>query len=152
MPFFKFICTECGHSDEPCVHFAKNKIERMFGVIESGILEIIHLLNRPQSATLTLKGEHGMATIEVGKTATSQFQEWTGPSGSGEVVPNAGTINYTSDNQAVATVDANGVATGVAPGTCNISGTDSVNNLTASDSLTVTAPAAQSATLTLTAV
>ena len=95
------------------------------------------------------------ATINIGGTANSLFQEWTGPSGTGTVVPNAGTIAYTSDNTAVATVDpATGVATGVGAGTCNITGTDPANNLTASDSLTVNQPApppAQSATLTLTA-
>jgi uncharacterized protein YjdB len=92
------------------------------------------------------------ATIEVGKTASSLFQEWTGPNGTGTVVPNAGTITYASDNTAVATVDpSSGVATGVSAGTANISGTDGTNNLTASDALTVTNPAAVSATLVLTA-
>ena len=95
------------------------------------------------------------ATILIGGTANSLFQEWTGPSGTGTVVPNAGAIAYTSDNPAVATVDpASGVATGVTAGTANITGTDGVNNLTASDVLTVNAPPpppAVSATLTLTA-
>jgi len=96
------------------------------------------------------------ATIDVGKTANSLFQEWTGPNGTGTVVPNAGAIAYTSSNPAVATVDpASGVATGVSAGTASITGTDPVNNLTASDTLTVIAPPpppAVSATLTLTAV
>ena len=88
-------------------------------------------------------------TIAPGGTATSLFQEWTGPNGTGTVVPNAGPIAYSSDNTAVATVDpATGIATGVADGTANISGKDSVNNLTASDVLTVQSPAV-SATLTL---
>lgn len=92
------------------------------------------------------------ATIIIGGTATSLFQEWTGPNGTGTVVPNAGTIAYTSSDTAVATVDAaTGIATGVAPGTATISGTDSVNNLTASDTLTVSHPPAVSATESLTA-
>jgi Bacterial Ig-like domain (group 2) len=106
-----------------------------------------------RSATLTFKGIKTMpATILVGGTANSLFQEWTGPSGTGTVVPNAGTIAYSSSNTAVATVDpASGVATGVSAGTASITGVDSVNSLTASDTLTVNNPAAQSATLTLTA-
>lgn len=95
------------------------------------------------------------ATILVGGTANSLFQEWSGPSGTGVVVPDAGTPAFTSDNTAVATVDpVTGVATGVSAGTANISGTDPVNNLTASDILTVQAPPpppAVSATLTLSA-
>jgi len=93
------------------------------------------------------------ATILVGGTANSLFQEWTGPNGTGTVVPNAGAPAFSSDNPAVATVDpATGVATGVAPGTANISGTDPANGLTASDVLTVNAVVqpAVSATLTLT--
>jgi len=115
-------------------------------------------LHRPQSATLKLlvEGKPAMpATIIVGGTANSLFQEWSGPSGTGVVVPNAGTPAFTSDNPAVATVDlATGVATGVSPGTANITGTDPVNSLSASDVLTVNAappPPAVSATLTLTA-
>ena len=91
-------------------------------------------------------------TIAPGGTATSLFQEWTGPSGTGTVVPNAGAIAFSSDNPAVATVDpASGAVTGVADGTANIHGTDPVNNLTASDVLTVATPppVAVSATLTL---
>lgn len=92
------------------------------------------------------------ATVNVGGTASSLFQEWTGPNGTGTVVPDAGAIAFTSSNPAVATVDAaSGVATGVSAGTAVITGTDPVNNLTASDTLTVTNPPAQSATETLTA-
>lgn len=95
------------------------------------------------------------ATVVIGGTANSLFQEWTGPNGTGTVVPNAGAIAYTSSNTAVATVDpVAGVATGVSAGTAVITGTDPVNNLTASDTLTVTPatpPVAVSATLTLTA-
>jgi hypothetical protein len=109
-------------------------------------------LPRATSATLTLIGGSMPATILIGGTANSLFQEWTGPNGTGTVIPNAGAIAYTSSNPAVATVDpASGIATGVTAGNATISGTDPVNSLTASDTLTVTAPAAQSATLTLTA-
>lgn len=95
------------------------------------------------------------ATILVGGTASSLFQEWTGPNGTGTVVPNAGAIQYTSDNPAVATVDpSSGVVTGVSAGSANITGTDPANSLSASDSVTVNTPPpppAVSATLTLTA-
>lgn len=88
-------------------------------------------------------------TIAPGGSAQAVFQEWTGPSGTGTKVPNAGPVTFSSDNTAVATVDAStGAVTGVADGTCNISGVDSSNNLSASDVLTVQSPAV-SATLTL---
>ena len=152
MPFFKFICTTCGHRDEPCEHFEEKQLRKDFREIRLLLLEVIHLLNRPLSATLKFRGLPMPATINIGGTANSQFQEWTGPNGTGTVLPNAGAIAYTSDNPAVATVDpASGVATGVSAGTCNITGTDPANSLTASDALTVSVPTATSATLTLTA-
>jgi hypothetical protein len=170
-PFTKFICTLCGHSDQPCHHFLEHEAIRLLKeemkFNRHALLEILHRLNRPQSATLTLQanqpclvGDNMPATILVGATANSSFQEWTGPNGTGTVVPNAGAIAYTSSDPAVATVDpVAGVATGVSAGTATITGTDPVNNLTAGDTLTVNAvappppppPTAQSATLTLTA-
>jgi hypothetical protein len=154
-PFTKFICTVCGHSDEPCVHLENSELKKELRFLHSAVLEIIHLLHRPQSATLKFKELPMPATILVGGTANSLFQEWTGPNGSGDLVPNAGAVAFSSDNPAVATVDpASGVATGVSAGTCNITGTDPANNLTASDALTVNAPPpppAVSATLQLTA-
>jgi hypothetical protein len=149
-----FICTECGPMQDPCIHFENHVIKKELRFLHSAVLEIIHLLLRPQSATLRFTGGTMPATILVGATANSLFQEWTGPSGTGTVVPNAGAPAFTSDNPAVATVDpASGVATGVSAGTANITGVDPANNLTASDVLTVNTvapPPAQSATLTLT--
>jgi hypothetical protein len=162
MAFLHFVCTVCGPRQEPCEHvherFRKDDDKFLRAILLEIVnlnREIIRLLNRPQSATLKFTGVTMPATILVGGTANSLFQEWTGPSGTGTVVPNAGAIAYTSDNTAVATVDpSSGVATGVSAGTCNITGTDPTNSLTASDALTVTAPVvpAVSATLTLTAV
>lgn len=100
-------------------------------------------------------GNKMSATIQVGKTASSLFQEWSGPNGTGTVVPPVGAVTFSSDNTAVATVDPNtGIATGVSAGTANIKGQDGTNGLSASDVLTVTAAGpgpAVSATLTLTA-
>ena len=129
-------------------------------ILTGRLLELVNLILRlfpATSATLTFRTTQGAtmpATILVGKTATSLFQEWTGPNGTGTVVPNAGTIAYTSNNTAVASVDpVSGIATGVSIGVAVIVGTDPVNSLTANDTLTVTAPAsgAVSATLSLTA-
>ncbi len=151
-----FICTECGPLQDICVHFENHEIKKELKFLHGAVLEIIHLLLRPQSATLTFKELQMPANILVGGTANSLFQEWTGQNGTGDVVPSAGSISFSSDNPAVATVDpASGVATGVSAGTANITGTDPANNLTASDVLTVNAPPpppAVSATLQLTAV
>src|SRR6266536_5716604 len=118
-PFTKFICTICGHSDQPCAHWENSELKKELRFLHSAVLEIIHLLFRPTSATLKFEGVSKMpATIIIGGTANSLFQEWTGPGGTGTVVPNAGAIAYTSDNTAVATVDpSSGVATGVGEGT-----------------------------------
>lgn len=140
--------------------------------------EIWDYLHRPQSATLKLqipkdgklirgiyrRTEEGWeivpATILVGGAASSLFQEWSGPSGTGVVVPNAAPPAFTSSDPTIATVDpSTGVATGVAPGTATITGTDPTNPsaLTASDTLTVNPvpppppPPPVSATLALTA-
>ena len=80
------------------------------------------------------------------------FQEWSGPNGTGTVMPPVGVVSYTSRNTTVATVQAvTGRLTYIAPGTTTIDGADSGNTLTASDILTIAAPApAVSATLTLT--
>ncbi len=168
MSVFHFICKHCGPSEKPCEHaldlielrFLREMQEtnqRNFRFIEAALLEIIHILNRPQSATLRLifnpsSGVSMPKTVAVGVVAQAVFQEFDGPNGTGNPVPAAGPVNFASDNTAVATVDASGAVTAVAAGTANISGTDSVNNLTASDSLTVTAAVpgpAVSATLTL---
>lgn len=153
MPIFRFICSLCGPRDHPCEHHEHSAIEKELKFLHGAVLEIIHLLHRPTSATIKFQGVKMPKTIAPGETASSLFQEWTGPNGTGDVVPNAGAIAYTSDNTAVATVDASsGVATGVADGTANITGTDQANNLTASDVLTVQSPPpppAVSATLTL---
>ena len=90
------------------------------------------------------------ATIDVaGHGATFVFTEWSGANGTGTAVPPRGTVAYASDNTGIATVDASGNVTAVFAGQCNISGTDPVNHLTASDLLTVTG--ALSATGVLTA-
>jgi hypothetical protein len=165
-PLVKFFCKICGPREKPCEHWERHVLEKLLVLMETvhaENLEIIHLLKQPESATLrltadipSLVGAKSMpATVLVGGTANSLFQEWTGPNGTGTVVPNAGPVTFSSDNPAVATVDpSSGVATGVSAGTANISGVDSANSLSASDVLTVTAPPpppAVSATLTLTA-
>src|SRR5277367_467037 len=119
------------------------------------VLERIYKVIRPRlSATLTItpEGDNSMpATILVGGTASSTWQEFSGPNGTGDPLPPAGAVTYSSSNAAVATVDPNsGAITGVALGTASISGVDAANSLTASDTVTVT-EVAQSATLTITA-
>jgi hypothetical protein len=148
-----FICTECGPLQDPCIHFENHVIKKELNFLHHAVLEIIHLLLRPQSATLTLDGGRMPKTVASGGTAQALFQEWSGPSGTGTVVPNEGTVTFVSDNTAVATVDpSTGAVQSVGPdGVANISGTDGKNNLTASDVFTVSTPPppAVSATLTL---
>ena len=89
------------------------------------------------------------ATLAVGKTATAVWQEFSGPSGTGDKLPPAGAVTFTSSDPSVATVDpSSGLVTAVAVGSVTISGQDAANGLTASDTVTVT-ETAQSATLTV---
>jgi len=113
----------------------------------------IESILRPAVA-ISAKGTLMPATIHVnGKGATFTFTEFDGLAGTGNVVPPSGPITYVSSNVTVATVDATGQVAAVAPGTCSISGSDpaSANQVSASDTLTVTADAAVSATGVLTA-
>lgn len=75
------------------------------------------------------------STIYKGKTTTFAATSTT------EGASIAGYVNWTSDNTSVATVDANGVVTGVAYGTANITVTSTLNaEATATCAVTVTAP------------
>jgi Bacterial Ig-like domain (group 2) len=136
---------------EQLTNFDKN-VREAVKAIDLVITRI--LLGKPFSAKLTFKGVQGMpATIQVGGSgAQAVFTEFSGLNGTGSIAPDAGPVAFSSDNPAVATVDPNsGAIVAVSVGTANISGTDSVDGLTASDSVTVTAAAPLSATLVVTA-
>jgi len=77
------------------------------------------------------------------------YQLWSGPNGSGDVVPPTGQVVYESDDTAVATVDSlTGKLAYVGVGDATISASDG-GNLPASDVLTVEVSAAVSSTLKL---
>lgn len=116
--------------------------------ISKDVQKIRVILTPRLSATLKIKGET-MATLLVGKTAQAVWQEFSGPNGTGDKLPPAGAVTYSSSDPAVATVDpSSGLVTAVAIGTATITGTDAANSLTASDSVTDT-EVAQSAILTV---
>lgn len=116
--------------------------------ISQDVQKIRVILTPRLSATLKIKGET-MATLLVGKTAQAVWQEFSGPNGTGDKLPPAGAVTYSSSDPAVATVDpSSGLVTAVAIGTATITGTDAANSLTASDSVTDT-EVAQSAILTV---
>lgn len=144
-------------------HESKEERKENREILESirHIEKILRHMLTPKSARLflTTKGDKTMpASIAVGgKGAKATYQEFNGPSGTGNAVPPVGTVNFASDNPSVATVDALGNIAAVSPGTANITASDSgaPQVSPASDVLTVT-PAQQgntpvSATLTLTA-
>ena len=81
---------------------------------------------------------------------TAVLTEFSGLNGTGQTVPAVGPVKYSSDTPGVATVDPDtGELTYVSAGSAVISGQDTGNGLTASDTLIVTNAVAQSATLTL---
>ncbi len=176
MSIWHFICKVCGPSEHPCEHALKDtelrilrdmrekqekaheEQRRCCKLLEAMLLEILHILNRPQSATLTVQilsgGTSVPKTVVSGGTGQAVFHEWSGPSGTGTELPLAGAVTFSSDNPAVATVDpTSGAIVSVGPdGVANISGVDAANSLTASDVFTVSTPPppAVSATLTIT--
>lgn len=84
------------------------------------------------------------------KPGSAVFAEFTGANGTGVKVPPVGAVTFASDTPATATVDPNtGALTYIAAGTAVISAKDAGNGLAASDTLTVVADVATSATLTL---
>jgi hypothetical protein len=111
------------------------------------------------SATLQLSSKGAPLTmpltIQVGQSFSAALTEWSGPNGTGSVVPPVTPPTYASDTPATATISADGTqGIGIAVGTTNISGLDSGDGMTASDVLTVVAAgpvAAVSATIALTA-
>lgn len=103
-----------------------------------------------------LGGLHRMpATIKVGGTATAVYKEWTGPDGTGSEIPPLSAPSFSSSDPTVASVDGNGLVTGVGAGSATITGTDHLNSLSGTDTVTVEAPppppTAVSATLVVTA-
>lgn len=80
-------------------------------------------------------------TLNVGQVGFGRVTEWSGPGGTGSVVPPPGPkgIIFASDNPAVATVDASGNPTGVSAGTANLTALDQDNNLTDTSQVTVVA-------------
>lgn len=95
------------------------------------------------------------ATIQVGGTATAVYKEWTGPNGTGDEIAPVAHPSFSSSDVNVATVDGDGVVTGVGAGSVTITATDPGNALSASDTTEVQGPppppVAQSATLVVTA-
>jgi hypothetical protein len=134
--------------------------ENLFCDLVEEVRAIRYILTPRLSATLRIHrhhhhGDHHMpATLTtVGQTASSLYQEWDGPNGSGNPLSPAGPVSYATSDASIATVDASsGQVTAVANGTATITGSDSANGLSASDIVTVAiAAAAQSATLVITA-
>jgi hypothetical protein len=129
----------------------EHEIRRILRLLE----QILRLL-QPQpgiarSAVLTLNGDSMPLTVHVNDVpGMAIFVEFDGLNGTGNKVPPVGTVTFSSSNPATASVDPNtGSLAYVAAGTTTISATDAGNSLSASDTLTVIASTAVSATLTL---
>lgn len=142
----------------PLTDFERSLLARLMG-IEHELRRIAHCLcHKPKalSAILFFKTQNGETsmplTVHINDVpGVASFQEFSGPSGTGIVVPPVGAVTFASDNPAVATVDpTSGALAYISAGTANISGSDAGNALTASDVLTVSAATAVSAVLTLT--
>lgn len=97
--------------------------------------------------TLQLNGPGGsIAPPPAGSPAGVGFQEWDGTNGTGNQVAPIGPMSYLSANPAIVSVDTNGNLTAVAAGQAEVTSTDTGNNQSASDLITVV-DTAQSATL-----
>jgi hypothetical protein len=137
------------HNIEAGVHVTNDFLYDLIAV-DQGILALLS----PGKTAVSAKGKLMPATIHMnGNGATFVFTEFSGPGGTGDIVPPSGPITYSSSDLAVGSVDSNGNVAAVGVGTCTISGSDpaSENKVSASDTLTVTAAVAVSATGVLTA-
>jgi hypothetical protein len=118
--------------------------------IDAVIFRIINGL--ALSATLKIGDSTMPASIAIGGLgATAVFTEFSGANGTGVTVAPEQTPVFSSSDVTIATVDQSGNVVAVAVGTATISATDPGNSLTASDTVTVTAAVATSATLVVTA-
>jgi hypothetical protein len=119
------------------------------------ILRYLSLQITTCSTALSARGKLNMLNVKVGdNNVIFTFKEFDGLAGAGNLVKPSGSINFASDNEAVATVDstkqtlnADGSVTvpilPVSAGVANITGVDptSTNKVAAGDVLTVaTAP------------
>jgi Bacterial Ig-like domain (group 2) len=139
------------HEEERRLKHLEHEVEEIEELEEEELKE----LRRAQSATLVIlneKGERLMpATLVVGQTAEAKYQEWSLPAGGGVALLPAGVPAFATSDGSIATVDAaSGHITAVAAGTVTITGSDAVNGLNASDTVTNTGIQAQSATLVIT--
>lgn len=101
---YSFTATEAGTFYYYCVVTCSN------GTLTSGVATVI------VKSTVTPTIEATKFSVAVGKT----HQLDTKASANGEIITDQLTFTYTSENTAIATVDANGLVTGVAVGTTNI--------------------------------
>lgn len=144
--------TQPFRSDREFQRHVLHSLER----IEESLKEIRNSLGRrARSATIRIINHEGEIimplTVHLNDApGQAVFTEFDGANGTGNKVPPVGNISFASSDQAVAAVDPNtGALAYVSAGSCTISGTDQGNGLTASDTLTVVASTAVSATLTL---
>jgi hypothetical protein len=131
-------------------------LEELLDLIRS-LTQLSKHSRKPVRSSLELKpGEKKMPlTVILGDPpGSATYQEFNA---AGEPVSPLGVVHFASDNEAVAMVDANGVLTYIAEGSCNIAGADDgvEGGLPASDSLVVnpvpTDTTPVSSTITLTA-
>jgi hypothetical protein len=106
--------------------------------------EIRNELRRPRPVTAKLKFQGDIMQIQVGQSIPVSFTE---ADAAGNPVPVVGSnISFTDTDASPAAVasfvdngDGTATFTGIAPGSITVSGSDSSNGLTASDTLTVVA-------------
>jgi hypothetical protein len=141
------------------IHIEKGEEHALYKIAHelheiAGILKISGMKARSLVVQIhDLEGNTLMpATLTVGQTAQAVAVEFSGLAGAGSIIPNAGPIAWASSDVTIATVDAaSGLVTSVAAGTATITGTDSVNGLSGSDTVSDTAVTAQSMVVTVTA-
>lgn len=81
-PFLKWICSQCGHSDEPCVHYENRELKKSLRLIEGGVLELIRLALRQTGFFVSqLQGENLMPITGIVAGSSGVFQETPTPQG-----------------------------------------------------------------------
>lgn len=142
------------HTQRLLDHIDKT-LRKMCDLIEKLICLLTHHVAKSLVVQIhDLKGNIMSASLQIGQTATAVATEWSGPNGTGTILPPAGPIAFSSSDPTIATVDpVSGLVTAVGVGTATITGTDATNGLSGSDTASVSsAPVtAQSLTVVVTA-
>lgn len=145
MPLLRFVCTDCGPSDSPCVHYENRELKKSLRLIEGGVLELIRLAFRQTGFFVSqLQGENLMPITGIVAGSSGVFQETPLPQGA--TIPAGSVPVWTSSDTTVTltpSTDGTQVTAAVPTGSTITTFTLSVANQDGSFPTSVSVPVTQ---------